>query len=256
MSGAGPETDERIEREREWHDERFEGGDSRKLGILYEINRAGHRWYKDAIDRLADDALLLDYGCGDHAYCAMHAAERGLRAKAIDLSPAAVETARKVAAEHGLDHLIDFDVGNAEDLPYEDDTFDCVAGLGVIHHLDVDASMAEISRVLKPDGRADFMEAMGHNPAINAFRRATPSQRTEDEHPLRVEDLETMGKYFGQVDAQYLHLLTLAAIPAIGRSRFEGMVARLERADQALFRRVPALKKHAWMVCVELSSPR
>ena len=256
MNGAGAEVDERIEREREWHDERFGDEEGRSLGRMYAINGAGERWYQGAIDGLPDEALVLDYGCGDEAYCAMYAASHGKRARAIDLSPVAIENARGVAEEKGIADRIEFAVMNAEDLDYEDDTFDAVTGLGVIHHLDVDSGVAEIARVLKPGASAFFMEALGHNPVINLIRRMTPRQRTEDEHPLKVEDIETMKKYFDEVDATYLHLLGLLAIPMIGRRGFDGMVDRLGRTDQALFRRVPPARKYAWMACITLTGPR
>ncbi len=253
---GGTTTEERLAREREWHDDRFGADEGRPLGRIYAINAAGEQFFQDAIDALPPDAKVLDYGCGDGAYCALHAAQRGLDATAIDISPVAVENARRTAEEHGVAERISFAAMNAEELTYSEDSFDAVAGLGVIHHLDVDAGMAEIARVLKPGGKAYFMEAMGHNPAINLFRRMTPDQRTEDEHPLRIEDFDTMRNHFGGVEIGYLHLLNLLSIPLIGRRGFDGAVARLGTADQALFRRFKPARKYAWISCITLSDPR
>ena len=48
-------------------------------------------------------------------------------------------------------------VADAEQLPYDDDTFDLVMGHAVLHHIpDLDTAFAEILRVLKPGGRFVF----------------------------------------------------------------------------------------------------
>ena len=59
-------------------------------------------------------------------------------------------------AEHlGLD--VDGRVADAEQIPYDDATFDVVVGHAVLHHIpDLDTAFAEILRVLKPGGRFVF----------------------------------------------------------------------------------------------------
>jgi len=47
-------------------------------------------------------------------------------------------------------------------------------------------------------GSAIFIDPLGHNPAINMFRRSTPDLRTEDEHPLLLEDFRLAGRYAWQ----------------------------------------------------------
>jgi ubiquinone/menaquinone biosynthesis C-methylase UbiE len=72
-----------------------------------------------------------------------------------DLSPGMVEVAQRNA--RGLGFEVEGRVADAERLPYADDTFDIVLGHAVLHHIpDLDASFAEILRVLKPGGRFVF----------------------------------------------------------------------------------------------------
>ena len=72
-----------------------------------------------------------------------------------DLSPGMVKVATRNGQALGLD--IDGRVADAEGIPYEDDTFDLVVGHAVLHHIpDVELSLREVVRVLKPGGRFVF----------------------------------------------------------------------------------------------------
>jgi ubiquinone/menaquinone biosynthesis C-methylase UbiE len=66
----------------------------------------------------------------------------------LDFSKQAVSIARKNVPR------ADFDVGDAQSLPYENNSFDAVvSGFGVIHAPDPALALSEIGRVLKPQGR-------------------------------------------------------------------------------------------------------
>jgi SAM-dependent methyltransferase len=247
-------TDDRLEREREFHDSRFGAEESRPADRFYAINKASDRFYKAELAKLPRGSEVLDYGCGEGAYAAIEAARLGHKVIAVDLSPVAIEHARRDAEQAGVAQNIDFQVGNAEALDIEAGTFDYVCGLGVIHHLDLDASLREVARVMKPTAGALFIEPLGHNPVINLYRRRTPEQRTVDEHPLVMDDLAVVGAHFAQVDETYFHLAGLLALPLVGRGRFDQILGGLDAADRVLFR--TGLRRYAWMIALRLSGPR
>lgn len=69
-----------------------------------------------------------------------------------DISPGMVEAAKRNAAKIGF--MIAGRTADAEQLPYDDETFDIVVGHAVIHHLpDVEQAFREMLRVIKPGGR-------------------------------------------------------------------------------------------------------
>jgi len=247
-------TEDRLEREREFHDSRFSDDQGRPADRFYAINKASDGFYKAELAKLAAGSEVLDYGCGEGAYAAIEAARLGHSVMAIDLSPVAIEHARRDAERAGVAQNIDFRVMNAEALDVAADAFDFVCGLGVIHHLDLDASLREVARVMRPSARALFIEPLGHNPVINLYRRRTPEQRTVDEHPLLMDDLSIVRAHFAQVDETYFHLLGLLALPMVGRRRFDQVLDRLDALDRVAFR--TGLRRYAWMIALRLAGPR
>jgi SAM-dependent methyltransferase len=246
--------EDRVVREREHHDARFaEGSVERSANRFYAINDASSQFFERQIEKTAQGGRVLDYGCGAGVYAGLHAAKLGYEVTAIDISPVAIERARAEAAKLGVADRIDFQVMNAESLKFPDGNFDMICGTGVIHHLELDASLRECARVVRPDGRVAFVEPLGHNPIINLYRKRTPEQRTVDEHPLVASDFDILRRYFREVDATYFHLLGLLALPLVGRARFQSLLQRLDAADRALFK--TPLRRYAWLVGLELAGP-
>jgi len=94
---------------------------------------------------------LLDLACGTGAV-AERAAERGAAVVGVDLAPALLETARRRAAERGLE--IDYRLGDVEQLPFEDAEFDTVAStFGIMFGPDQEAAARELARVVRQGGR-------------------------------------------------------------------------------------------------------
>lgn len=105
------------------------------------------------VDRLAPGPGVewLDSACGTGSL-AFLVAERGASVTGADLAPALIARAKELAAERDLD--IRFHVGDAEDLPYEDASFDVVSSTcGVMFAPDHGAVARELARVTRPGGR-------------------------------------------------------------------------------------------------------
>ncbi len=93
----------------------------------------------------------LDVASGD-GNTALAAARRDLHVTAIDIVPELVARAQERARLEGLE--ISFEVGNAEALDFEDNSFDVVlSSFGVPFAVDQQAVAAELLRVCRPHGR-------------------------------------------------------------------------------------------------------
>lgn len=98
----------------------------------------------------------LELGCGT-GFFLLNLMQSGVarRGSLTDLSPGMVKVATRNGTALGLD--VDGRVADAEGIPYEDNTFDLVVGHAVLHHIpDVELSLREVLRVLKPGGRFVF----------------------------------------------------------------------------------------------------
>lgn len=105
-------------------------------------------------ERPFGDALEIGAGTG---YFSLNLLQLGLieRATATDISPGMLETLRGTAAKLGV--RVETVASGAEQLPFEDQSFDFVFGHAVLHHLpDLERAFAEFARVLRPGGRVAF----------------------------------------------------------------------------------------------------
>ena len=94
---------------------------------------------------------LLDAATGTGAV-AILAAGSGADVVGQDLAPVLIETARERAADAGA--TVEFEIGDAEDMRYDDASFDIVTSTcGVMFAPDHTAVASELARVTKPGGR-------------------------------------------------------------------------------------------------------
>src|SRR5262245_7712049 len=104
----------------------------------------------DRLDIKAGDKVL-DVACGS-GNLAIEAAKRGADVTGIDIADNLVEAAKKRADSAGLD--IKFEQGDAEALPYPDNSFDVVVTMfGAMFAPRPDVTASELARVCKPGGR-------------------------------------------------------------------------------------------------------
>ncbi|MEL6578462.1 MAG: methyltransferase domain-containing protein [Cyanobacteria bacterium J06621_12] len=100
---------------------------------------------------------IIDVGCGIGG-STLHLAQKfGSSATGITLSPVQASRAKERAAEAGLNERVNFEVANALEMPFADDTFDLVWSLESGEHMPDKAKfLAECYRVLKPGGKLIF----------------------------------------------------------------------------------------------------
>jgi ubiquinone/menaquinone biosynthesis C-methylase UbiE len=128
---------------RSWAEEEFDWGvfahPERALGVLGDVEG------KD----------VIELGCGT-AYFSAWPARQGARPVGVDVTPAQLDTARRLQQETGIEFpLIE---ANAEDVPLPDESFDlAVSEYGASIWCDPYEWIPEAHRLLRPGGRLVFM---------------------------------------------------------------------------------------------------
>lgn len=122
-----------------------------------------HRaWRRFAVSKAGlkpgDSALDVCCGTGDFAFELARAVGDDGRVVGTDFSEAMLSLARAKAERRGM-RQVEFVAANTCALPFDNDEFDCVTiGFGLRNLSDVDAGLAEMTRVLKRGGRLVCLE--------------------------------------------------------------------------------------------------
>jgi demethylmenaquinone methyltransferase / 2-methoxy-6-polyprenyl-1,4-benzoquinol methylase len=139
--------------------------------LMNSVMTAGlhHRWRSRAADLAAvgpgDSALDVACGTGDLAIELARRVEPGGAVIGSDFSEEMLARARTKAS------AIEWEWGNALELPYAADRFDAATvGFGARNFSDLDRGLAEMTRVVKSGGRVVVLEiTTPHRPPLSTF---------------------------------------------------------------------------------------
>lgn len=95
---------------------------------------------------------LLDLGCGTGKFLSLAQAAGFGRTCGIDASPQMIKTSQAIAPDSEVT------VGSFDSLPWSDAEFDHVTSIEALYYcLEPQQALAEVARVLKPEGRFDLI---------------------------------------------------------------------------------------------------
>ena len=120
------------------------------------------RWRRRAVGLLGDmnGRAVLDIatGTGDIAFTLLKANPR-CHVTGIDLAPEMIRYARQKAGKRYPGNRPSFKVGDSENLPFKDNSFDAVTvAFGVRNFENLGLGLREMRRVLKPGGKVVVLE--------------------------------------------------------------------------------------------------
>lgn len=107
-------------------------------------------------------AAVLDIGCG-RGFLSEFLTSQGARVTGIDIVP----SARWRATASGWPVYVR---GNAERLPFPDDSFDVVVSSSTMQYMDHRSALAELARVTRSEGVLLLHENMPYNPIVLVYR--------------------------------------------------------------------------------------
>jgi ubiquinone/menaquinone biosynthesis C-methylase UbiE len=104
-------------------------------------------------EALGPDTRLLDVGCGTGMYFPLVAPLCGT-ITGLEVSEGTAKLASETIEEHGLSNA-EVAVQDSTAMQFTDDSFDAALAVDCLHHVyDLDATLAEIHRVVKPAARS------------------------------------------------------------------------------------------------------
>ena len=191
---------------------------------------------------------LLDFGCGPGVYSIIFA-KLGFEVFGFDISPSNITLAEELADRYDFSDRTHFKTGIGEQLNYEDESFDVIVGVDILHHVDIARAIKECMRVLKKGGRAFFKEPV-EVPAFDALRNTSAAKWlvpksaslerhiTEDERKLTTGDLHTIRSLCSDVTLKRFRLLS--RLDAFNKElATSGKSSPIEKLDEKIFRYLP-----------------
>ncbi|PCJ97348.1 MAG: bifunctional demethylmenaquinone methyltransferase/2-methoxy-6-polyprenyl-1,4-benzoquinol methylase UbiE [Flavobacteriaceae bacterium] len=127
----------------------------------------------------------------------------------LDISSGMLEVGKKKVLEKKLGHIIDMVVGDSENLPFEENTFDAITvAFGVRNFENLDKGLSEIYRVLKPSGTFVVLETSV--PTKTPFKQGY--------HFYTKNILPIIGKLFSKDQSAYSYLCESASVFPHGKA--------------------------------------
>lgn len=118
-------------------------------------------WRKKVLKIVADShpRSILDIATGTGDMPLLMKTTGADRIVGIDISPGMLSVAKQKIQDQNLEELISFELGDAENLPYPDQTFDAATvSYGIRNFQDLQQGLSEILRVLSSDGVLVILE--------------------------------------------------------------------------------------------------
>lgn len=244
---------QRIDLEREYHESYDRKRDANPLIVsayASDLFAEAEFNYAIALGTLAG-AHVVDYGCGTGETAKLFC-QQGAKVTGFDLSHRRLSEAHTNYASMGARFI----QCAAEYLPFANESVDAVLGRQILHHLDLTVAIPEVVRVLRKGGRAVFLEPLGHNPLLEAYRALTPHLRSPTERALRMTDLDYIASYFSSW--RHSEFCLLSVIPFFldhltgEKLKFSRLSPVFRRADKWLQKGIPFLGRYFWQSVIIL----
>lgn len=249
---------DRLEGEKEHYNKVFRLRRSGDASIIVD-GKWFNKYYRNhgfSLQLLGDikNKKILNIGCGGFAGGGNHVwlVKKGATVIGIDITEEGLNVTRDIADYNNVS--VDLRLEGAEKMSFPDDYFDKIFSYGVIHHLNIEDGIRELSRCLKKRGELVIMEPWDGNPILRFSRKYLwypKKDRTNLEKPLTSSDIVLFSKYFQKQELFYFNLFGafirfLVMIPFERVKDF--LISICHRVDDFFLGRFPFMKRYCGIV--------
>ena len=215
---------------------------AKRYDIMNDVMSAGlHRAWKDAMIAALNPPRREDYkvldvagGTGDIAFRIIEASDRKAHATVLDINGSMLAVGAERAEKRKLSANLEFVEANAEELPFEANSFDAYTiAFGIRNVPRIDVALKEAHRVLKRGGRLLVLEfSEVEMPLLDRFYDAWSFNAipkfgkliTGDEAPYQYL-VESIRKFPNQRD--FATMITQAGFSRVSFTNYTGGIAAL-----------------------------
>jgi 2-polyprenyl-3-methyl-5-hydroxy-6-metoxy-1,4-benzoquinol methylase len=179
----------------------------------YGARSPRRRFNKEFRFRLLGDLRgkrVLDVGCGDGVNAVL-LAKLGAMVTGIDVSPKAIELAKRRAEVNGVTERTTFVCQPMERADLQAGSFDVVWGDAILHHLlgELDSVVAQLVKFTRPGGMILFSEPVNFNPWLRRLRFMIPvhTEATPDERPLEPAEIAILRAHIPNMRLMHFRML-------------------------------------------------
>ncbi|MGI9527611.1 MAG: bifunctional demethylmenaquinone methyltransferase/2-methoxy-6-polyprenyl-1,4-benzoquinol methylase UbiE [Weeksellaceae bacterium] len=169
------------------------------------------KWRKKAVQLVADTNpnIILDIATGTGDLAINLAETNAEKIIGLDISEGMLNVGKEKILNKSLQDTIEMVVGDSENLPFEDNTFDAITvGFGIRNFETLEKGLAEILRVLKPGGIFVILET--------SVPTKTPFKQGYNLYTKNIMPL--IGKLFSKDRSAYKYLSDSASVFPYGET--------------------------------------
>jgi len=169
------------------------------------------KWRRKVLKMVSDKnpEMILDIATGTGDLAILMTETKAKKIIGLDISAGMLEVGRKKIAQKNLSDKIEMVLGDSENIPYPDNTFDAITvAFGVRNFETLEKGLAEILRVLKPNGIFVILET--------SVPVKTPYKQGYKFYSKYI--LPLIGKLFSKDDSAYQYLSDSASVFPFGEA--------------------------------------
>ena len=160
-----------------------------------------------AIVNASNPETILDIATGTGDLAIMLAQTKAQKIVGFDISSGMLEIGKKKVAHKNLNNRIDMVLGDSENMPFEDNSFDAITvAFGIRNFETLEKGLSEIYRVLKPGGTFVILET--------SMPTKTPYKQGYKFYTKNI--LPVIGKLFSKDKTAYAYLCESASVFPFG----------------------------------------